>query len=271
MCELLGLSSSVPVFVKYSLHEFSKHGGMIYHNKSGWGIAYHEGKDAVLFKEPTPASDSPLVRFIESHPLKTTCAIAHVRYATAGSPKYANTHPFIRELGGQRHVFAHNGELKQIWQQVSLVKNGFHPVGETDSEYAFCLLLNRLQALWRTSSEPPVLTKRMDIIAKTAADLRLLGTANFLYSDGDVLFVHAHRRRWEEGGHVSEPKPPGLSLLEVDVAELETLGLDVKGLQPETVIALVASVPLTSKGWMPLPEGVVLALSAGKEIARVEP
>lgn len=271
MCELLGFSSSLPAYVKYSLHEFARHGGAICPNKSGWGIAYKEGRDVVLFKEPAPASDSSLVKFIESHPLQTTCAIAHVRYATAGSPNYANTHPFVRELGGQQHVFAHNGELKEISQRMPLGNDGFRPVGETDSEHAFCFLLNRLRLLWRQAPGTPPLTKRMDIVARTAAELRLLGTANFLYSDGDVLFVHAHRRRWVEGGHISEPRPPGLSLSEFGATDLATRGLDVKGLQPETVMALVASVPLTADGWMPLPEGVVLALSAGREMARVEP
>jgi glutamine amidotransferase len=70
MCELLGISSSVPVRVTYSLHAFAEHGGLIHPNKSGWGIAYHEGKDALLIKEPEPAADSPWVRFIESQPLR---------------------------------------------------------------------------------------------------------------------------------------------------------------------------------------------------------
>ena len=89
MCELFGVSSSAPVQVKYSLHAFAEHGGLIHPNKSGWGIAYHEGKDALLIKEPEPASDSPWVRFIETQPLTSTCIVAHVRYATAGAPAFA--------------------------------------------------------------------------------------------------------------------------------------------------------------------------------------
>ena len=54
VCELFGVSSSKPVQVKYSLHAFAEHGGLIHPDKSGWGIAYHEGKDALLLKEPEP-------------------------------------------------------------------------------------------------------------------------------------------------------------------------------------------------------------------------
>lgn len=270
MCELFGLSSSLPVDVKYSLHEFAKHGGLLHQNKSGWGIAYHEGKDAVLLKEPSPASDSPWVGFIESHPISTTCAIAHVRYATAGSPSFANTHPFTREMGGQRHVFAHNGSLPGIWDKMSLNSGRFLPVGETDSEYAFCLLLERLTPLWRQRKEPPPLQDRLDIISQVAQKLRSLGQINFLYSDGETLFVHAHQRRWEENGGFSKPRSPGLSIISLDSAELSTRGLHVKGTNENVVITAVASVPLTAEGWTPLPEGTVLAICRGRELARIE-
>ena len=149
MCELFGLSSSSPVRVKYSLHTFAEHGGLLHPNKSGWGITYHEGKDAFLIKEPLPASDSPLAAFIADQPLTSTCVIAHVRYATAGEPSFANTHPFMRELGGQMHLFAHNGGLEKIWERLKLGSAVYTPVGETDSEYAFCVLLDRLAPLWQ--------------------------------------------------------------------------------------------------------------------------
>lgn len=264
------MSSSEDVGVRYSLHEFAKHGGLTHHNKSGWGIAYHDGRDARLVKEPVPASDSPWVGFIESHPIRTTCAIAHVRAATFGDPNYVNTHPFVHELGGQRHVFAHNGSLKDVWNRCRLESRRFRPIGETDSEYAFCRLLERLAPLWQDADGPPPLTARLQTVADFAADLRRLGAANFLYSDGETLFVHAHRRRWEQGGGYSEPRPPGLCALRLDGAELKTRGLHVSGADGRIAVTAVASVPLTDEPWEPLPEGVVLALSRGVEIGRIE-
>jgi len=267
LCELFGVSSSKPVRVNYSLHAFAEHGGLIHPNKSGWGIAYHEGRDALLIKEPKPASDSPVVRFIESRPVSTTCAIAHVRYATAGAPSYANTHPFVRELGGQMHVFAHNGSLAEIRDKVRLRLDRFRPVGETDSEYAFCVLLERLVPLWRDAAGPPALDERLAVFADTARELAALGPANFLYSDGDVLFVHAHKRRWDEGGgRFSAPRAPGLSFARLD--DLLVKGLQVEAPQAETEIIFVASVPLTEEGWQPLPEGTVMALRGGRLAAQ---
>ena len=268
MCELLGVSSSLPVEITYSLHAFAEHGGLLHPNKSGWGIAYHEDRDALLIKEPEPASDSPWVRFIETQPLTSTCVMAHVRYATSGAPSFANTHPFVRELGGQMHLFAHNGELDGIWDEMPLRAGSFHPVGQTDSEYAFCVLLDRLAAPWRRYISPPTLSQRLAIVAETAAEFRRLGPANFLYSDGDVLFAHSHKRHWDEGGgHFSEARPPGLSV--ATHRELSVKGLKVEAPTDETDVLYVASVPLTSEGWSPVPEGAVIALQQGLEVARL--
>lgn len=270
MCELLGVSSSAPVRVTYSLHEFAEHGGLLHPNKSGWGIAYHEGKDALLMKEPEPASDSPWVRFIESQPLRSTCVIAHVRYASVGEPSYANTHPFMRELGGRAHFFAHNGGLDAIWEEIPLKTNAYRPIGETDSEYGFCVLLERLAALWHRSDTPPALEDRMAVVAETAEEFRRLGPANFLYSDGDVLFAHAHKRHWDEGGNVfSEARAPGLSW--TARGGLSVKGLDVDAADDTGEVLYVASVPLTAEGWTPLPEGTILALRNGEVVGREDP
>jgi glutamine amidotransferase len=253
----------------YALHEFATHGGLIHKNKSGWGIAYRQDRDAILIKEPSPASDSVWVRFIESHPISTNTAIAHVRYATAGEPSYENTHPFTRELGGRSHVFAHNGSLSSIWTQFSLPPGGFQPIGETDSEYAFCVLLERLRSLWLRPEKPPALEDRMAVVAETAAGLRELGTANFLYSDGNILIAHAHKRAWEEKGGFSAPRPPGLSTLALTGADLSARGLHVDSAKADIVMTAIASVPITEDGWEPLPEGTIVALCQGREVARL--
>ena len=269
MCELFGLSSSAPVGMSYALHEFATHGGLVHRNKSGWGIAYRRDRDATLMKEPSPASDSALVKFIESHPISTTTAIAHVRYATAGEPSYENTHPFIRELGGRTHVFAHNGGLDGVWQKLPLPQGGFQTIGETDSEYAFCVLLERLRHLWCDPKKIPGQEEKLAVVAETAATLRELGTANFLYSDGDTLIVHAHKRCWEEPGGFSAPRPPGLSTLALTGADLHAHGLHVDSMGADSALTAVASVPLTQDNWEPLPEGTILALHRGREVARL--
>jgi hypothetical protein len=45
----------------------------------------------------------------------------------------------------------------------------------------------------------------MSLLATFAADLRALGPANFLYSDGDALFVHSDKRLQRNGSRAGTP------------------------------------------------------------------
>ncbi|MDA4844052.1 class II glutamine amidotransferase [Hoeflea poritis] len=267
MCELFGVSTSEPVRLYCSLDEFAKHGGGSHVNRSGWGVAYYEDNDVLLIREALPAVQSPWIGFLESHGLTSNCTICHVRYASVGAPSIVNTHPFRRELGGHMHVFAHNGTLSSIEKKLPFESSEFRPVGQTDSEYAFCILLQRLAPLWQASAtEAPALADRLNVVVQTAADLRRQGAANFLYADGDVLFAHADRRRFDVDGEFGEPRPPGLCLgYTRDLVK----GMEIKWPVTATAGILVASVPLTGEGWVPLEEGTVIALREGEEVARV--
>lgn len=270
MCELLAISSRKPSAVTYSLTEFARHGGETYANSSGWGIAYFHDRDAFLVKEAEPAADSPWVRFIASQELTSTCVLAHVRLATVGEPALHNTHPFRRALGGRTHVFAHNGTIKGLAERYPAANLSRDPVGETDSEHAFCLLLERLKPLWHGVDDKPPVEARLEVFADFAAEAKALGAANFLYSDGDALFVHAHKRVYEENGGFSEPRAPGLSVKNchrcATAPDWHCDGLDLHLEDDRTLI--FASVPLDDTGWEPLPEGTALAARHGEEVAR---
>ncbi len=274
MCELFALSSNRPATVTFSLRLFARHGGDEGPHRDGWGIAYYENHDVRLIKEAEPASDSDWVRFIENHALRSRMVLSHIRRATQGDLVYANTQPFVRELGGRMHVFAHNGDLDAIRANPAFALERFHPVGETDSEWAFCALLERLASLWDESSgKAPDLARRMAVVAKFAAELRSLGPANFLYADGDAIFAHGHRRHQAANGRI---EPPGLVLLcrrchpEADGPEdVVADGLDVRLDAQEVVLA--ASVPLTDEPWRPLAEGELVALRDGRIAAHLLP
>jgi predicted glutamine amidotransferase len=276
MCELFGLSSRQPTRATFSLDTFASHGappgGMI----DGWGIAFYNGLDVRLHKEPEPASNSAWLAFIKQHRIISSLVISHIRRATMGNISLANTQPFSRELGGRMHVFAHNGNLTGIEVRYTATKRRFRPVGETDSEIAFCMLAERLSPLWSTSTIP-TLDQRFGIICDFAAELRELGPANFLYADGDVLFAHGHRRIQTDGTIA----PPGLWLLcrecAIDKDGLPTsattlggaeAGVTIEGSAEGQAITLLASVPLTGEGWHPLAEGELVAVKDGRVARR---
>ncbi len=267
MCELFAMSSRLPTSVGLSLERLARHGGAEGPHKDGWGIALYEGRDAFLFREPAAASDSELERFIQRHAPPSSLVLAHIRMATHGDISLRNTQPFMRELGGRTHVFAHNGDLDGMDKQQAFYTRRFRPVGDTDSEVAFCCLLERLARLWDGPCERlPALSARLEAVAASAAELRPFGPANLLYSDGDALFVHAHRRTQGDG----EIRPPGLHVLERTCHEPHG-GLQGEGVRLTTVdqaLTLVASLPLTSEPWRPLDEGEVLAIRDGHIVDR---
>lgn len=264
MCELFGMSSRLPANVTLSLEEFIRHGGAVGPHADGWGIAYYEGKDVRVLRDTAAAATSACARFVQEHDLRSTLVIAHVRRATVGAVTLANTQPFCRQLGGRMHVFAHNGNLPGLSELGAAQHFAFHrPVGDTDSEVAFCLLLARLTPLWQEGV--PSLASRSEVVRRFAEEIRLLGPANFLYSDGDVLFAHGHRRTHEPHGEI---RPPGLYAVRRSCVggphRLEGEGLTIASDHPaDQEVSLVASVPLTAEHWAPMGEGEIATFREG--------
>lgn len=258
------MSALHPTTVSLSLEEFSRHGGLTGPHKDGWGIAWYEQNDIRLVKEAYPAAGSACVNFIRTNPFLSPLAMSHIRKATRGLVATRNCQPFVRELGGAWHCFAHNGDLQGIGNDPRFRPERFRPVGETDSEQAFCTLMDAMQPLWSGGNVPP-LGERRGVVAQFAAALRELGPANFLYSDGECLFVHAHRRHQSDGS----VRPPGLWRLARRCpagGELAAEGLRIASDGGEQEVLLVASVPLTTEGWEPCAEGALLIALQGRII-----
>jgi len=262
MCELFAMSSRYPTTVGFSLEALARRGGHDGPHKDGWGVAYFEGSDVFLLRESSPAAESGLVKFMETNGPPSDLVLSHIRLATQGEAVLHNTQPFQRELGGRAHVFAHNGDLVGIRDECRLESRRFTPVGDTDSELAFCCLLERLAQLWDQAEDAlPSVESRLEVVADFAAWLRPLGPFNFIYSDGDTLFVHSHRRKQDDGSI----RPPGLYLL-VRSSNEQAVDLTDSGvlLAPTAQeLVLIASVPLTDEPWEPISEGEVVALKMG--------
>ncbi len=236
MCELFAMSSRGPATVTLSLSILAEHGGKTALHKDGWGIAFYDEEDARILKDTTCASRSKWVKFVEQQELRSTLVISHIRLATDGAIAIKNTQPFGREMGGRMHVFAHNGHVPGIKSLGRFRNDSFRPIGDTDSEIAFCALLERIKPLWHDRDMAPGVQPRLDVVADFASDLGQFGPANFLYCDGEVLFA-------------------------------ETSGVSV--ISPDQHVILVASVPLTTEAWEPFREGEVVAIANGKVAASV--
>lgn len=263
MCELFGMSSRSSAEVNLCLDELALHGGRTGPHRDGWGLAYYEEHDVRIIREPGSASGSNWIRFIEQQHIASRMVLGHIRLATQGGVSLHNTQPFARELGGRMHVFAHNGDLPAIFDDPRFEPGYSRPIGQTDSEYAFCDLLRRLEPSCRRGR--PAAQERLALFAQFVEELATLGPANLLYSDGDTLFAHSHRRREGPG----QPfHPPGLHLLQRSGEQIPGLlhapGLRIAGAGQSQRAAMLASVPLTPETWRPLDEGTVLAIQDGE-------
>lgn len=135
----------------------------------------------------------------------------------------------------------------------------------------FCILMDRMLPLWSDASTSiPSVEDRLAVFSAFCTEMRERGSANFLYSDGDTLFVHAHKRIYEENGGFSDARAPGLSIRNCQACqqkpEYTCGGLNVQIDDQQTI--LVASVPLDENGWNPLPEGIAIAIREGEEVGR---
>ncbi|WP_417308714.1 class II glutamine amidotransferase [Devosia sp.] len=265
MCELFAMSASVPHRVRYELDLFAAEGGERHRNRDGWGILLAQDRDAYLFREPDPAASSELSRMVVRNERPCRHLIAHVRRASSGNAALANTHPFDRVVGGRRNAFAHNGDLPGIEDHPDAATCMPSRIGDTDSELAFLMLLDRLGAMESTGAEA-----RLDVFARFAAEMRELGSANFLFFDGEHLFVHADRRRFETEDGLTEPREPGLNIRSFDDGDRgnhwQARGASIKDISGP--LHLFASVPLDADGWAPLPRGTAMILKDGQIVSR---
>ena len=186
MCQLLGMNCNVPTDICFSFTGFQARGGATDVHSDGWGIAFFEGKGTRVFLDPQPSCTSPVAALVRSYPIHSKNVIAHIRKATQGSIGLENTHPFMRELWGRYWIFAHNGNLLNFKPELD---GSFVPVGLTDSELAFCWMLQQLRQ--RFGSCCPDRTTLFSAIQALTVSIAQHGEFNFLLSNGDCLFAHA--------------------------------------------------------------------------------
>ena len=184
MCQLLGLNCATPTDASFSFTGFCQRGGNTGEHADGWGIAFFEGRGLRHFVDHESAANSRMAAFLQTYPLKSKNIIAHVRKATIGEVSLENAHPFVRELWGRHWVFAHNGDLKDYFPRLH---THYLPVGSTDSERAFCWLM---QELAKSHAGTPSVAELTLTLRELVPQVAQFGTFNFLLSNGEALWAH---------------------------------------------------------------------------------
>ena len=257
MCQLFALNSNTPSTATFSFTGLSARGGVTGDHVDGFGLAFHDGRACRVFVDAQRASDAALADFLRRHPIHARTVLAHVRKATQGPVRTENCHPFVREWQGRHWSFCHNGDLKHFAPRL----NGSHlPVGDTDSERAFCFLLQELRRRFRQRRAQDW-REVAPLLAELAEGVARHGPFNFLLSDGERLYAHASTRL-----HVLQRQHPFPFAHLVD----HELVLDLAQANgPGDRMVLLATEPLTrNEAWQPLTAGELRVYAAGEEVWR---
>jgi glutamine amidotransferase len=226
------MNCNTPTDVQFSFTGFVQRGGRTDHHADGWGIAFFEGRGARLFIDTRPAYNSPIADLIKHYPIKSCNVISHIRKATVGAIALENCHPFVREQWGRYWVFAHNGDLKDYAPNLH---GRCSPVGSTDSERAFCWLLQELDCAYTALPTVDQITKTL---AELAPMVARFGTFNFLLSNGEALWAHASTKLC-----YIERKYP---FAQASLADEELSINFAQHTSPSDRVAVIATTPLTS-------------------------
>ena len=185
MCQLLGMNCATPTDITFSFTGFAARGGGTDHHADGFGIAFYENRGSRCFLDNAPCCQSPVAELIKRYPIKSRNVIAHIRKATQGALELENCHPFVRELWGRHWLFAHNGDLKSF---APTLRGDYLPIGQTDSERAFCFMMEGLRA--RFGTREPDDRELFAAVADMTTDLTRYGVFNFLLSNGRCMMAH---------------------------------------------------------------------------------
>lgn len=254
MCQLLGMNCATPTDITFSFRGFSQRAGITSDHCDGFGIAFFEDKACRLFADNQSAVESPIAEFIRNYPIKSRNVIAHIRKATQGKINLENSHPFSRELWGRQWIFAHNGDLHDFKPELA---GRFTPVGNTDSELAFCYLLEQL--VKRFGYAEPSLGQVFDALLEIAPEIAEHGTFNFCLSNGQALFAYAITKlHWLVREYPFKPAQLIDLDVEVDFSEVTT---------PEDRVAVITTEPLTqNEVWTAFAPGEMILFQDGRPV-----
>lgn len=251
MCQLLGMNCNTPTDIVFSFTGFATRGGLTDEHKDGWGIAFFEGNGVRHFVDYQAAVESPVAELIKRFPIKSKNVIAHIRKATQGQVTLENCHPFVRECWGRYWVFAHNGDLKNFAPQLD---GAFRPVGNTDSELAFCYLLQQMRR--RFGEHLPAIDALSQFMREITTEIAQYGTFNMLMSNGEALFSHCSTKLF----YLVRQHPFTTAALAdeevaVDFSEVTT---------PKDKVAVIVTEPLTkNENWTQFVAGEMIVFVDG--------
>lgn len=252
------MSANVPTDICFSFSGLRARGGRTGPHKDGWGMAMYRDDSVWSIHDPRPSSDSDMAEVMSNTSLKCHIVISHIRQANVGHVCLPNTHPFSRLLWNKTWTYAHNGQLDTP-QDLDILNH--HPLGTTDSERAFCWIVEQLLAQFGdTMPEVKDLTKTLSGLC---GRLRKKGVFNMMLSNGQYLFCYCTTKlHWITRRAPFKPATLADEDITVDFKEVTT---------DKDVVTVIATQPLThDETWQQMQAGELCVFEAGELIQQIK-
>ena len=179
MCELFGFSGRKSTDLTDQLREFFSHSNMHPH---GWGMMYSGG----IIKEPVKAKESDLLPMLLDGMEPQKNMLAHIRYATVGSIKEENCHPFSgSDISGREWTMIHNGTIYSGNGSYKYYKT---QRGDTDSERLFLFFIDVIND--RLCRGALTERERFNTVEAFISGNAPRNKLNLMLFDGELLYVH---------------------------------------------------------------------------------
>lgn len=262
MCQLLGMNCNTPTDIVFSFEGFRRRGGETDVHVDGFGIAFFEGKGVRIYQDDRACASSPVADLVKAYQIKSKNVISHIRKATHGQVSLSNTHPFMREIWGEYWLFAHNGHLNDPKSLFSGNQHQYYrAVGNTDSEQAFCYILEHLR---KTFPEKPSKEALFNEIKLLTHNIRNAGIFNFILSNGEWMLAHSSTLLH----YIIRQAPFGEAQLLDDDVSIDFAAVTT----PQDRVAVIATLPLTSnEHWEQFATNELLMFEEGMVILQDSP
>ncbi len=225
----------------------------------GWGIGWYPGSErgASVVKDPTSSGQAGVGAALgDWNRFRSTLFLSHMR-GHQRPRSQQDAQPFVRSYGGRQWIFAHDGDLTPGYADpLSLGEDPtLAPLGRTDSEHAFCWILEQIRSTRARSLKgvPP------EALHEWFREVNRAGTVNALLSDGQRLAVYR-----DAGLHGqllwTRRIPPHAS----NHLQSEAVVVDLEGAADVNHTSLIfSSSPLSSDSWVPMQPGQLMLARRG--------
>ncbi len=229
MCELFGFSAAKKTDITDYLREFFAHSSKHPH---GWGLMQ---EDRCVIKGAEKAADSKMLAELLDTLPPQKLTLAHIRFATVGSVRTENCHPFSGfDISGREWTLIHNGTIysgSEPYRYINVQS------GDTDSERLFLALIDCIDK--RLARGALSEAERFLTVERFIREHAPRNKLNLIVTDGELVYVHKNLKNT----------------------------LSCKRLENGIIFS---TEPLDSDGWKPFPMAQVIAFRNGTEVFRGE-